>query len=190
MNAVGATTRRTGAHDQVTPLEYYAYRLAPRRAFSAIHLGGKLMRQYVVDAYVRVEGQRLNFLRTHQASLRVDLYRGLLDHVASMDHVNGERTGSIHILPGSYAGSPRALQQSYQDAMSIVRAYGRPDLFVTFTCNPRWPEITLSLHPGQTASDRPEIVARVFKMKLLRQIGTWAPTSGQSYKKGGTLAHL
>ena len=26
--------------------------------------------------------------------------------------------------------------QQYQDAMALVRKYGKPDLFVTFTCNP------------------------------------------------------
>ena len=43
---------------------------------------------------------------------------------------------------------------------------GKPDLFLTFTCNPKWPKITQNLLPGQTASDRPDLVARVFKMKV------------------------
>ncbi|XP_010236537.1 uncharacterized protein LOC100826557 [Brachypodium distachyon] len=52
--------------------------------------------------------------------------------------------------------------------MAICREYGAPDLFVTFTCNPKWDEIALalSLEPGQTHSDRVDICARVFKMKL------------------------
>ena len=58
--------------------------------------------------------------------------------------------------------------QNYQDAMAICRHYGNPDLFITFTCNPKWPEITraLAIIPGQKPEDRPDIVARVFKMKL------------------------
>ncbi|GBP09456.1 hypothetical protein EVAR_91551_1 [Eumeta japonica] len=32
-------------------------------------------------------------------------------------------------------GSPRYLHEKIQDAMTYVRNYGRPDLFVTFTCN-------------------------------------------------------
>jgi len=44
--------------------------------------------------------------------------------------------GKIVILPSSFNGSPRHMYQNYQDAMSIVRAYGKPDLFITFTCNP------------------------------------------------------
>ena len=44
--------------------------------------------------------------------------------------------------------------------------HGKPDLFITFTCNPQWPEILAALQPGQIPADRPDIVARVFKLKL------------------------
>jgi hypothetical protein len=54
----------------------------------------------------------------------------------------------------------------YQDAMSIVSKYGEPDLFITFTCNPAWPEFCENLHDGQTVSDRPDLVARVFHLKV------------------------
>jgi hypothetical protein len=38
--------------------------------------------------------------------------------------------------------------------------------FVTFTCNPKWKEITDTLLSGQTANDWPELVTRVFNLKL------------------------
>ena len=49
--------------------------------------------------------------------------------------------------------------------MAIVRKFGKPTLFITMTCNPEWPEIKNSLHPGESAFDRPDIVTRVFKLK-------------------------
>ena len=52
--------------------------------------------------------------------------------------------------------------------MATVRVFGKPTLFVTITCNPRWPEIANALLPGQKPEDRPDIVARVFHMKLER----------------------
>ena len=58
------------------------------------------------------------------------------------------------------------MRQSYMDAMSIVAKFGKPDLFLTFTCNPKWTEITENLFPGQSASDRPDLVSRVFQLKL------------------------
>ncbi|CAE1250270.1 unnamed protein product [Acanthosepion pharaonis] len=41
------------------------------------------------------------------------------------------------ILPATFTGSPRYMHARTQDAMIYVRKYGRPDLFVTFTCNPK-----------------------------------------------------
>ena len=55
--------------------------------------------------------------------------------------------------------------QSYQDAMAIVRKYGKPDLFTTMTGNPKWREIEKNLLPDQSAADRPDIVARVFNIE-------------------------
>ena len=70
------------------------------------------------------------------------------------------------ILPSSYLGGARFIGQCYQDSMAIVRQFGRPSLFITFTANPKWDEITRELLPGQQATDRPDLVARVFHMKV------------------------
>ena len=61
-------------------------------------------------------------------------------------------------------GSPRNMSEAYHDAMTVVRTLGSPDLFITFTCNENWPEIRDNLKPGQTPSDRPDLIARVFQM--------------------------
>ena len=74
--------------------------------------------------------------------------------------------GKVVILPSSFAGSPRDMQQQYQDAMAIVAKKGRPNYFLTYTCNPKSREIIENLLPGQRASDRPDLVSRVFKQKL------------------------
>jgi len=56
--------------------------------------------------------------------------------------------------------------QLYQDAMAKVRKFGKPDLFVTITCNPKWKKIIDALFPRQIAKDRPELVTGVFNLKL------------------------
>ena len=58
------------------------------------------------------------------------------------------------------------MNQNYQDAMAMIGKYGKPDLFLTFTCNPLWRETRENLGPNEKANDRPDLVARVFKMKL------------------------
>ena len=52
--------------------------------------------------------------------------------------------------------------------MTLCGRFGHPELFITFICNPKWPEITRALAGkyGGKAEDRPDIVSRVFKMKL------------------------
>ena len=50
--------------------------------------------------------------------------------------------------------------------MALVQRFGKPDIFLTMTCNPHWEEITRELAEGQSPQDRPDLVARVFKAKL------------------------
>ncbi|KAK6751098.1 hypothetical protein RB195_002831 [Necator americanus] len=120
--------------------------------------------QFAVDAYVKIEQNRLNYHRTHQVNLRSDSYRGLQDYLARED--NYGPPGNRIVLASSHIGSPRAMQQSYQDAMAIVSRYGKPTYFLTITCNPQWREIQENLYEGQLASDRPDLTARVFNGKL------------------------
>ena len=68
-------------------------------------------------------------------------------------------------LASSFIGSPRVMKQSYLDATAICRKFGKPDYFLTFTCNPKFKDITDSISRHQSVSDRPKVVARVFNQK-------------------------
>jgi len=70
------------------------------------------------------------------------------------------------ILPSTFNGSPRAMNENYKDAMALVRKFGKPDLFITMTCNPSWQEITNNLEGLQKVEHRPDLVSRVFQIKL------------------------
>jgi hypothetical protein len=50
--------------------------------------------------------------------------------------------------------------------LALPREFGKPDLFITMTCNPQWKEITSALAEGQEAYERPDLIARVFHMKM------------------------
>jgi len=50
--------------------------------------------------------------------------------------------------------------------MAIINHFKKPDLFVTFTCNPKWPEIARALLPYQTATNKPDLIVHVFHQKL------------------------
>ena len=68
--------------------------------------------------------------------------------------------------PSTYKGRSRNLQQLFQDGMAVIREYGKPDFFITVTCNPQWPEIVEELKDIKNHGDKLPIIARVFKLKL------------------------
>ncbi|KAF3623078.1 hypothetical protein FXO38_30935 [Capsicum annuum] len=78
--------------------------------------------------------------------------------------------GKSIILPSSHTGGPRYRAQNYQNVMAICMWAGYPDLFLTFTCNPKWLEINEMLHLiGQHDDDnRVDIICRVFQIKLFQ----------------------
>jgi len=149
----------------VTELQYYQYLLAVRGKKSILHQSASLFQQIIIDYFLRIEGSRLKFIRLNQSKLRVDLYKGLQDALNTMAERSNSRIGKMIVLPSTHIGGPRYQQQSFQDALAIVQQHGKPDLFLTFTCNPKWVEITREIGDEQ-AINRPDIVARVFYLKL------------------------
>jgi len=136
----------------VSAREFYAYRVQIRPFSDSdarcwLWMFGKLGHQYVVDQWAKVESQKLLWMRMNQKSIRADVYQGVEDAVAA--DIGSANIGTKIILPSSFQGGPRHMQQLFQDAMAIVRTFGKPDLFITFTCNPKWPEITDGLIPGK-----------------------------------------
>ncbi|KAH9096265.1 hypothetical protein Ae201684P_009499 [Aphanomyces euteiches] len=143
----------SGLNGKNVSLNNYArYHLYERGAFSPLHASGPLLQVFAVDNFAKVENQRLGFLR---------------------DQTNNLRSDTI-VLPSSYTGGPRYMRQLYLVAMAIVRKYGRPDLFITATCNPKWVEIDRELELAKEdygfkrpPSDRPDLLTRMFRLKLL-----------------------
>ncbi|KIJ32889.1 hypothetical protein M422DRAFT_183878 [Sphaerobolus stellatus SS14] len=126
---------------------------------------GRLLQQYVVDAWAQIEQSYLSWLQFNQNKLRAEVYNGLADALQSGD-ASLDNIGRRLVLPSSHIGSPQNMQQLYQDSMAICRKYIKPKWFVTATTNPAWKEITDELLPGQTPSDRPDLISRVFTMKM------------------------
>ncbi|XP_048498300.1 uncharacterized protein LOC125496773 [Beta vulgaris subsp. vulgaris] len=58
------------------------------------------------------------------------------------------------------------MHQRYQDVMALVQKFGKPDIYLTMTCNPSWLEIQSKLLPGQVSNDRPDLLTRVFHAKF------------------------
>ncbi|KAH9541362.1 hypothetical protein CY35_14G059600 [Sphagnum magellanicum] len=139
-------------HCNVTMVKFYDYRFQHQDTNGiALLWGGRLRQQYIVDAYVAIEQNRLKYLRLNKKKLRDTSVVAIRQRI---------------ILPSSFTVGPRCMVQNYQDAMAICRWAGCPDVFVTFTCNPQWFEIRRALLLEQQLQDRPDLVTLVFKIKL------------------------
>ena len=145
---------------------YYRFRLYTRlNEPSTLFRAQRLFQQFVVDAWAICDQNKLGWIRFHQANIRAELYNGLADLLEAGD-VDFAQVGRRVVLPSSYVGGDRFMQKLYQDSIAIVRRFGKPSLFITFTANPKWQEIENELLPNQTAADRPDLVARVFNLKV------------------------
>ncbi|XP_056843369.1 uncharacterized protein LOC130500247 [Raphanus sativus] len=152
----------------MTMREYYAYQLQTRPTEGmTIIKGGKLLHQYIVDAYVATETERLRFISLNQKKLRADLYNNVCDAVEAGD-ADPAQIGKKVILPATFTAGPRYMAEKYQDAMAICRWYGNPHLFITVTANPNWVELRdhLSAYGGDSPNSRPDLECRIFKLKL------------------------
>ena len=109
----------------------------------------------------------LNFIRFNQDKLRVEFYKGFMEALEKDgDNLDTSTLGKRFILPSSFTGRPRQMAQIFFDAMPVATEYRKPDFFMTITTNPEWPEIKRELLPHQNPCDRPDLIARVFRMKL------------------------
>lgn len=160
---VGQLTTRS----RVTLREFFAYLLQDRDDDPCILLYcRRLLQQFIVDGYTMIEAQHLLFIRLNQKQLRCELYSCLTDALLQGDRI-ASSLGKRIILPSSFTGGSRYTGQNFLYAMTICKWAGCPDLFITFTCNPNWPEILLFVQSkGLRPEDRPDIITRVFKMKL------------------------
>ncbi|XP_043224985.1 uncharacterized protein LOC122383008 [Amphibalanus amphitrite] len=158
--------------------QYAAFHMRYRPGhFNLIPRGGRLYQQYLVDTLLKVEADRLSYVRTHQDGLngfRAETIRSVRDALADGEE-HARAVGRRVVLPASVTGSPRYMMAKLQDALCYVREFGAADFFITVTCNPAWPEIegTLrTLYPGERPGDHdrpcdhPDIVSQVFGLKL------------------------
>ena len=163
-------SRALNPRSKVSMLEYYAHRLHPRRGAdrtdNCLFMTNRLFQEYACVAFWRVETSRLNIHRMNQEGQRAARQAELRLFAAAV--ANGTPTpdiGRISYIPESFVGGPSDMYASYQDAMTAVLRHGAPSLFVTFTANPKWPDIVDSMK-DQAPNERPDVIARVFKMKL------------------------
>ena len=156
-----------------TQIWHYRARLLREPRFAIF---GRLTNEYIVDMFSRELDARLTYIRSNKERIRAQE-----QDAALMGHEDVQDTDNVY-LPASFLGSNRWSSNQIADSLTIAAVYGPPTFFVTFTCNGDWPEIRSCLRPGQTYTDLPVVVCRVFKQKLSRLMTifrTMFPNAGQ-----------
>ena len=186
---------------KLTMHDYFKYQVHYRKGQPNPYICyGRLSKQIVVDARACEDEDRLQYIAQNQDKIRVEYLQGIVDAVEK-GAKEGSEMGKQTLLPSSHVGCKRYMIQNYHDGIAICRVYGPPDLFITFTCNPRWHEILEMLSDGEQPNHRPDIIVRVFHMKLqeiLHDIGSgsiFGPTNAILYsiefqKRGLPHVHI
>ncbi|XP_019265860.1 PREDICTED: uncharacterized protein LOC109243390 [Nicotiana attenuata] len=152
--------------DTVSCREYYCYKLQMRdNEENGVLHSGRLFQQYSVDEFIKVETQRLDFATFNQDLFRIYVLQGLLD-ILRLGEREASKIGKKKFLPTSFTGGPRDMRQHYMDAIALVQHFGKPDIFLTMTCNPCWPEIKKHLLPTDETQNRLDLISRVFRAKV------------------------
>ena len=126
---------RTRQRDRLPQRAYFRFYLHVRNGSELVPFAfRRLFQQYIVDAWALCDQNKLDWIRSHQSSLRADLYNGITDAISRGD-IDTDSISRRVILPSGYLSGAHFINQCYQDSIAIVRRYSRPTLFITFTAN-------------------------------------------------------
>lgn len=107
----------------------------------------ELCQQFMVDMYVKIESERLRYLQYNRQRLHAEDYIHLRDVIVS--NADNAEIGNSIILPSSYIGSPRHIQEYIQDAWMLWLTCANTADRVYLLYNPKWLEITYLILPGR-----------------------------------------
>ncbi|KAL3081942.1 hypothetical protein niasHS_011916 [Heterodera schachtii] len=159
--------------NNISERQFYRYRMALRgddkNSFHWLWFARRLAEYFTITVLNRIERNELDHLKEIQ---RKKNYRRILarEYITAMEKGlqkcgPNAKLGSVFLMPQNFAGSRQYYQGKYADLMTMVRHLGAPTWFVTFTGNPKWPEISEALRGRQNYVHRPDIVCRIFMDK-------------------------
>jgi len=161
------TSKGKKKQEDVSMRQWFDYRLQERKNEKHILLHSKrLLQQFMVDAFTMIEYNQLRYIKKNRTKLRSTNKQAVQDASDAGDNDLSNK-GKSCIIPPSFTGGPAYMQQNYLDAMGTCKHFGFPDVFITFTCNPKWPEITRFVKERKlNVENRPDIICKIYKMKL------------------------
>ena len=157
-----------GGRDPCDQPTYTTWDKNTRNITAQEHLftSGRMFQEYVIDGYTKHLDSACSWTDQNQDKLRCKV-RSTTARACAQSQATGDPLIGVKrtFLPKSHTGSPADYKERYQNALKLIQMKGKPDLFITMTCNPQWPEIQRELLPGECWENRMDLVARVFSMK-------------------------
>jgi hypothetical protein len=136
-------------------------------------LMSRVTQYWLMDLHSHVCDQRLSIIGNIRNQIMMGQTRERSVELTDQEQENRHAAGYTNpdvpkkesYLPGSAHGSPRHIAALARSALALVSEWGCHHVFLTLTCNPRWPEILSQLHDGQTAFDCQDVTTDVFKSR-------------------------
>jgi hypothetical protein len=131
-----------------------------------------LAQYWLMDFYLRVLDQRMSLIWKIKTWIMMGQTRqtsnNLNEHEEQDRHAAGyiDEPKNESYLSSSVHGSPHHMTALAKNALVLVSEFDCPRVFLTLTCNPKWPKIISQLLDGQTTFYRPDVTAVVFKSRL------------------------
>jgi hypothetical protein len=112
----------------------------------------RLAQYWFMDFYSRVLDQRMSIVRRMKMRIMMGQNRQTPDILTERKEQDRHAAGYVDepknesYLPSSVHDSPRHMTTLARNALILVSEFGCPHVFITFTCNPKWPEICSQLY--------------------------------------------
>ncbi|XP_031358919.1 uncharacterized protein LOC116182523 [Photinus pyralis] len=158
-------------NDNVSMREFYRYYCAirdePTGETHFLFPYGNITQEYMLDQSVKVDQQLYEFIKKNYDTLCTTAteVRDYLQRELRKTDPN-KTLGKVLRLTTSVVGSPAWYQQYFHDSMAMFQRIGRPTFMITTTSNPTWKEVKNSMMKNQNVVDRPDVLCRVFAIKI------------------------
>ncbi|SCZ93295.1 BZ3500_MvSof-1268-A1-R1_Chr6-2g08590 [Microbotryum saponariae] len=123
--------------------------------------------QSVSHTALRFAFERLAHTCQHDGHSMINGYYQTLRFITAqgINSLTLDQIACSMILGSTFKNRPRDITPRYQDAMACVLEHGKAPLFITVTCDPKWPEIKATLGPNDKTCNCLYLIAQVFEAK-------------------------
>ncbi|CAO4381268.1 unnamed protein product [Caenorhabditis nigoni] len=169
----GKRVQNLGKRKHVSLAEFAHFILQDRRGLKSRFQGEakNLGQLIVIDMACRIWEQRMHYLTSKRAEFPRKFERShlmkLYSDMVEEKFEGVKKLGMLVTMPATVPGTAKYQRELVMGAVTTSNTLGSPHLFITFTGNPKWPEIQRACEQRKcTWADIPDFVNRVFKRRF------------------------